>query len=64
MYFDSWQQAWEMAGHGPYVWGAISICLLLFIWLPVRELIAQRQLLRREQRRQQLLSQQASMGNT
>ena len=33
MYFDNLAQLWQMDGHGPYVWGAYAIVLLVLIWL-------------------------------
>ena len=29
MYFESLNAAWEMAGHGPFVWSAYGISLLV-----------------------------------
>lgn len=29
MYFESLNAAWEMAGHGPFVWSAYGITLLV-----------------------------------
>jgi heme exporter protein D len=41
MYFDSFSQLWHMDGHGPYVWGAYAIVLLVLIAL-VRAPLARR----------------------
>lgn len=52
MHFDSWQAAWAMAGHGPFVWSTVAITgfvLLVLLLLPIER---KRQLRRREQRRQ------------
>ena len=34
--FDSLQQFWEMAGHGPYVWTAVLVSLVVLGWLLIR----------------------------
>ena len=56
--FDSFQQMLEMAGHGPYVWTAVLVSLVVMAWLLVRPLQLHRanlksiaRQLRREQRR-------------
>jgi heme exporter protein D len=36
--FESLQQMWDMAGHGPYVWTAILVSLFVMGWLLVRPL--------------------------
>ena len=41
MYFDDLAQLWHMDGHGPYVWGAYAIVLLVLIGL-VRAPLARR----------------------
>jgi heme exporter protein D len=41
MYFDSLAQLWHMDGHGPYVWSAYAIVLLVLIGL-VRAPLARR----------------------
>ena len=41
MYFDSFAQLWHMDGHGPYVWSAYAIVLLVLIGL-VRAPLARR----------------------
>jgi heme exporter protein D len=33
MYFESLNAAWEMAGHGPFVWAAYGITLLVIAGL-------------------------------
>ncbi len=33
MYFESLNAAWEMAGHGPFVWSAYGITLLVIAGL-------------------------------
>lgn len=51
MYFDSLGELWSMAGHGPYVWTAYAIVLLVIVAL-VRDPIARRRkLLERVRRR-------------
>jgi heme exporter protein CcmD len=57
MYFDSLNAAWDMAGHGPYVWSAYLITLAVvasLIILPHR----------RARRAQQLLVQAPSDGSS
>lgn len=34
--FDSLQQLWHMAGHGPYVWTAVLVSLAVLGWLLIR----------------------------
>ncbi len=41
MYFDDLSQLWHMDGHGPYVWGAYAIVLLVLVGL-VRAPLARR----------------------
>jgi heme exporter protein D len=38
MQFDNVQQMWDMAGHGPFVWTAVMVSVLVMIWLIVRPL--------------------------
>jgi heme exporter protein D len=56
MAFESWQAAWQMAGHGPYVWGAYGltgVVLIALVWMPIaRARTVSRQILA-EQRRTQ-----------
>ena len=57
MYFDSLTAAWDMAGHGPYVWSAYAITLAVvasLIILPHR----------RARRAQQLLVRAPSDGTS
>ena len=52
MYFDSLQTAWNMAGHGPYVWSSYALTCVVLGYLIIaplrrtrdieRELFAQR----------------------
>ena len=38
MAFESIQAAWQMAGHGPYVWsayGLTALVLLALVWMPI-----------------------------
>jgi heme exporter protein CcmD len=56
MFFDSLQDAWTMGGHGAYVWSSVGICVLSWLWLAAREILSQRQCIRREQRRQQAMA--------
>ncbi len=41
MFFDDLAQLWHMDGHGPYVWGAYAIVLLVLVGL-VRAPLARR----------------------
>lgn len=36
MQFDNFQQLWDMAGHGPFVWTSVLVSLVMMIWLIVR----------------------------
>ena len=56
MFFNSLQEAWVMAGHGAYVWSSVGICVLSWFWLAAREVLSQRQCIRREQRRLQVMA--------
>ena len=54
MYFETFSDAVSMAGHGPYVWSAYGITLLVLLVLMSSPLRRQRRLLRElrgEQRR-------------
>ena len=54
IYFDNWLAAWDMAGHGPYVWSAYAITFAVLCWLIVGPLTRARHLrnsIRAEQRR-------------
>lgn len=46
MAFDSWQAFWQMGGHGPYVWFAYSVTLLVMAGLIVAPIQRHRRLLR------------------
>lgn len=39
MQFDNFQQLWDMAGHGPFVWTSVLVSLVMMIWLIVRPLV-------------------------
>lgn len=54
MYFASWEEAWVMGGHGPFVWSAIGMTLVVLLWLVLREVLRQQLFFRRERRRQLL----------
>ncbi len=45
-YFDSLSAAWQMAGHGPYVWFSYAIFLVVLVALVWSPLARQRHLLR------------------
>ena len=54
IYFESWQAAWSMAGHGPYVWAAYAITFAVLgclIVVPLRRAQQVRDGIRAEQRR-------------
>jgi heme exporter protein D len=46
MQFDSLAAAWQMAGHGPYVWASYLLCLIVLVALIWAPLARQRRLLR------------------
>ena len=55
MYFESLDSALKMAGHGPFVWSAYGITLLVIlslIVLPLRRVRATQRQIRAEMRRQ------------
>lgn len=54
MFFSTFHEAWVMGGHGAFVWSAVGISVIACLWLACREVIAQRQCIRREQRRQRI----------
>lgn len=56
-YFESWSAFWQMGKHGPYVWAAWGLSLLLLALLVVWARWQRHQLLRQAQRHQQRLSQ-------
>ena len=40
MYFENFAAAWDMAGHGPYVWvsyAATLIVVVLLVWWPLQK---------------------------
>lgn len=45
MYFDSWQALLAMEGHGPYVWSAYAITLIVLLWLLLAPMLRRRQLI-------------------
>lgn len=47
MYFDDFAQLWQMDGHGPYVWAAYAIVLLVLLWLVRAPLVRSRRALER-----------------
>jgi len=60
MQFENFAALWEMQGHGPYVWGAYAIAVVVLVgvvWAPLarqRRFIAeQRQAAQRRHQRQQ-----------
>lgn len=56
MYFDSFQAALAMDGHGAYVWSAYAVTLLVLIYLVTSPWLRQKKLLRQlrgESRRNQ-----------
>lgn len=46
MYFQTWSAVWQMDGHGPYVWGAYSLTLVVIIVLIAVPLVRARHLTR------------------
>jgi heme exporter protein D len=46
MYFQTWSAVWQMDGHGPYVWGAYSLTLVVIIVLIAAPLFRSRDLTR------------------
>jgi len=46
MYFQTWSAVWQMDGHGPYVWGAYSLTILVIIILIAVPLVRSRDLTR------------------
>ena len=45
MYFDTWQALRAMDGHGPYVWSAYAITLVVLLWLLLAPLHRRRRLM-------------------
>ena len=67
--FDTLQQLWHMAGHGPYVWTAVLVSLAGLGWLLIRPVQQQRASLQaivrqaqREELQQAASTQQAEGG--
>lgn len=55
MYFETIQDVWAMAGHGPYVWSAYVITVLTLaglLWAPMRNQSSLKRDLRAHYRRQ------------
>ena len=44
--FNSLQEMWAMAGHGPYVWTAVLVSIAVLCWLLVKPLMQRRQTLK------------------
>ncbi len=51
MHFDSVGELVAMAGHGPFVWSAYLVTLLVMVWLVVSPLRRKRRLLHSLSRR-------------
>ena len=58
MAFDSFEAAWQMAGHGPYVWGAYALTFALLCYLVVSPVLQMRQI------RRQITAQWRRQGST
>lgn len=54
MYFANAHELWTMAGHGPYVWSAYAIVLLVVVLQVRAPLMRRRALLRQVRRRAEL----------
>jgi heme exporter protein D len=52
MYFADFAQLWHMDGHGPFVWGAYAIVLVVLIGLVRAPLVRRRRVLERVRSRQ------------
>ena len=66
MQFDSFSDAIAMGGHGPYVWGAYAITLVVVMIILVRPIMATRQLrgeIRRASARQSAQSVSSENGH-
>ena len=49
MYFDSWSDLWDMAGHGPFVWfsyAAFFVVVSLLVIMPLWRLASLKRRLR------------------
>lgn len=64
MAFDSFQQFWEMGGHGPYVWTCYGVFVAAIVGLVVWSRAQRRQVIRREQWQQRLRSHQQTRAAT
>lgn len=66
MQFDSFSDAVAMGGHGPYVWGAYAITLVVVMIILLRPIVATRQLqgeIRRASERQSAQSVSSENGH-
>ena len=66
MQFDSFSDAIAMGGHGPYVWGAYAITLVVVMVILLRPIVATRQLqseIRRASSRQSAQSVSSENGH-
>ena len=50
MYFHTLHDLLTMEGHGPYVWGAYSIGLIVLLWNVIQPVIKQRTVIQNIQR--------------
>lgn len=62
MYFDSLQAALAMDGHGPYVWGAYALSILVLVMVVSTPYRRQRRLLRELHGEARRASAQAAAG--
>ena len=63
MYFESFAQAWDMAGHGSYVWSAYALTfaiVIALVVLPVRRARETRRQIVAEQRRRRAQTEAAA----
>ncbi len=44
--FNSLQEMWAMAGHGPYVWTAVLVSVAVLCWLLAKAIMQHRQALK------------------
>lgn len=66
MQFDSFSDAIAMGGHGPYVWGAYAITLVVVVVILLKPILATRQLqaeIRRASARQSAQSVSSDNGH-
>lgn len=61
--FDSLQAFLNMGGHGPYVWAAYTVTLVLLVWLLANPLLQKKRFLRHHLRQQQLNELRTSQSN-